>query len=139
MTKGGWIMRCLVAVVLTLNAKNSFAVTLTAALAGGTASQLGADPWPWIVGATGAAIAFLMRAPTTGRIALANGAISILFGGIGAPYAASLLSHYVHPVWANDLVLAAVLSIAWPWLVPIVWGWFRKAGDALPLPKSGGQ
>ncbi len=111
----------------------------TVAAAGVTASQLGADPLPWAIGAAGAAIAFLLRAPSGAKAAIANGAISVLFGGLGAPFAARVIAHQCGDVYANDLVLAAVLSIAWPWLVPIVWGWFRKSADAMPVPKSGGQ
>lgn len=133
------LLKGLIALAVALNAKNGLAAALTAALAGATASQLGIDPWPWIVGAAGAAIAFLMRAPTIGRIAVANGGISILFGGLGAPYAAALLSHYVDPVWANDLVLAAVLSIGWPFFVPIAMGWFERFASALPVRRDGGQ
>ncbi len=129
----------ILAVLLALNAKNVTAATLTAATAGATAAQLGADPWPWIVGSAGAAIAFLMRAPTTRQVAIAHGAISILCGGLGAPFAASILSHYVNPVWANDLVLAAVLSIGWPFFVPLAMAWFERIFGALPVRRDGSQ
>ena len=129
----------LIALLLTLNAKNLGAATITAATAGATAAQLGADPWPWIVGSAGAAIAFLMRAPVERRVAVTNGLISVLCGGIGAPFVASLASHYVHPVWANDLVWAAVLSIGWPFLVPLAMGWIERFSGALPARRDGSQ
>lgn len=128
----------LLALSLALNAKNLSAATATAVAAGATASHLGADPWPWIVGAAGAAIAFLVRAPTTRRVALAHGGISILCGGIGAPWVGSLLSHYVHPVWANDLVWAAVLSIGWPFFVPLLMGWIERVAATAPTRHNGG-
>lgn len=113
--------------------------TATVATAGVTAAQLGAEPLPWVVGAGGAAIAFLLRAPTGAKVAIANGAISVLCGGLGAPFLASVIAHQFDPVYANDLVLAAVLSIGWPWLVPLGMGWVSRVFGGLPLPKSGGQ
>ncbi|WP_322470302.1 hypothetical protein SOM08_06250 [Hydrogenophaga sp. SNF1] len=126
-------------VTTTAAAALAATTTATTAAAGMTAAMLGADPLPWAIGAAGAAIAFLLRAPSGAKAAIANGAISVLFGGLGAPFAARVIAHQFGDVYANDLVLAAVLSIAWPWLVPIVWGWFRKSADAMPVPKSGGQ
>ncbi|WP_288253751.1 hypothetical protein [uncultured Hydrogenophaga sp.] len=111
----------------------------TVAAAGVTASQLGTDPLPWAVGAAGAAIAFLLRAPSGAKAAIANGAISVLCGGLGAPYAARVIAYQFGEVYANDLVLAAVLSIGWPWLVPLCMGWITRVFGAAPQPKSGGQ
>lgn len=129
----------LLALLLTLNAKNLSAATLTAATAGAMASQLGADPWPWIVGSAGAAIAFLMRAPTTPKIALANGLISILCGGLGAPFIANIVSYKIDPIYANDLVYAAFLSVAWPFLVPLAMRYIEKWFGALPASRQEGQ
>ena len=115
----------LTALLLTFQGKNVFAAGATAAVAGATAAQLGADPWPWIVGSGGAAVAFLLRTPATWQFALGHGAISVFAGGIGAPFAATILAHYIHPVWANDLLLAGVLSVGWPWLVPLLMERFK--------------
>lgn len=112
----------------------------TVATAGVTATQLGADPLPWVIGAAGAAIAFLLRSePTSAKVALGHGAISVLCGGLGAPFLASVIAHRFDPVYANDLVLAAALSIGWPWIVPLGMGWLSRVFGGLPLPKSGGQ
>lgn len=111
----------------------------TAAVAGITAGQLGADPLPWIVGGFGAAIAFLLRQPATLKFTIAHSAISVFCGGVGAPWAATVVAHYVNPVLANDLVLAFALSIGWPVLVPLLMGWFTRVAGALPATKNGGQ
>lgn len=129
----------LLALLLALNAKNITAATLTAATAGAVATQLGVDPLPWIVGSAGAAIAFLMRAPTAPKIALANGLISILCGGLGAPFLANIVEAKVDAIYANDLVYAAILSVAWPFFVPLVMAWVERIFGALPVNRQGGQ
>ncbi len=122
-----------------MNGKNVLAAVATAAAAGATAAQLGADPMPWIIGSGGAAVAFLLRRPANWDHALAHGLISVFAGGIGAPWAATVVAHYLHPVLANDLVLAAALSIGWPFLVPLAMGWITRVFGALPERKNGEQ
>jgi hypothetical protein len=122
-----------------LTGKNAMAIGTTAVMAGATASQLGADPLPWIIGSAGAAVAFLLRRPAKWDYALAHGAISVFCGGVGAPWAATVVAHYVHPVLANDLVLAFGLSIGWPVFVPWVMAWLARIFGALPAAKNGGQ
>jgi len=124
------------ALALTLTGKNALAAATTAAVAGATAAQLGADPWPWIIGSGGAAVAFLLRTPATWQFAVGHGAISVFAGGIGAPFAASLLGYYIHPIWANDLLLAGVLSVGWPWLVPLLMERVRVFIGSTPVDRS---
>lgn len=122
----------ILALLLTLNVKNITAATVTAVTAGVTAAQLGVDPWPWIIGSAGAAIAYLMRVPSDPRVAIANGGISILFGGLGAPFLANVIESKLDPAYANDLVFAAILSIGWPWLVPLAMGWVTRFVNVQP-------
>lgn len=131
--------KLILALALTFNGKNVIAAAVTAVAAGATAAQLGADPLPWIIGSGGAAVAFLLRRPASWDHALAHGLISVFAGGIGAPWAATVVAHYVNPVLANDLVLAAALSIGWPFLVPLVMDWITRVFGALPDRKNGGQ
>lgn len=131
--------KTLVVLTLVINGKNALATIATAAAAGATAAQLGADPLPWIIGSGGAAVAFLLRRPANWDHALAHGLISVFAGGIGAPWAATVVAHYLNPVLANDLVLAAALSIGWPFLVPLVMAWITRVFGALPERKNGGQ
>lgn len=127
-----------ITVGLALTWKQAMAqAAATAVVAGVTAGTLGADPLPWIVGSGGAAVAFLLRRPTTWNHALAHALISVFCGGVGAPWVATVISHYVHPVLANDLVLAAVLSIGWPVLVPIVMDKVLKHFGASPAQPTG--
>lgn len=122
-----------------LHGKNAMAAASTAVVAGITAGHLGADPLPWIVGSFGAAVAFLLRRPAKWDYALAHGFISVFCGGVGAPWAATVVAHFADPVLANDLVLAFALSIGWPVLVPMVMGWIARVAGAAPVTKGGGQ
>lgn len=131
--------KLLFGLAVAFHGKNALAIGSTAIAAGVTAGHLGADPLPWIIGSGGAAVAFLLRRPAKWDYALAHGAISVFAGGIGAPWVATVVAHYVHPVVANDLVLAAVLSIGWPVLLPLAMGWVTRVFGALPERKSGGQ
>lgn len=134
--------KLLFGVTFAFHGKNALAIGTTAAMAGATAAQLGADPLPWIIGSGGAAVAFLLRRPATWDHALAHAAISVFAGGIGAPWLANYMAHYIKPAPTDglDLVLAAVLSVCWPFFVPLVQArvvkWF---GDGTPAPKNGGQ
>lgn len=118
------------AVSLAITGKNAMATGATVATAAFTASHLGADPVPWIIGAAGSTVVYAYRKPATKAHALANGVICIFLGGIGAPFVGQLLAHYFGEIWANEYVLAGVLSAAWPWAAPAVWSRALAFADA---------
>lgn len=119
------------AVGLAFTGKNAAASVATVGAAGVTALQLGADPVPWALGAFGATVVYAYRKPSTRAIALVNGGISVVIGGIAAPWAATLAGHYLGSVWANDYVMAFGLSAAWPWLVPVVMNIVNQRGKGV--------
>ncbi len=119
------------AVGLAFTGKNAAASIATVGAAGVTALQLGSDPVPWLLGAFGATVVYAYRKPSTRAKALANGGISVVLGGIGAPWAASLFGHYLGAVWANDYVMAFLMSAAWPWLAPIALNIAQKRGERI--------
>lgn len=121
----------LVGLGIAFTGKNAIASVATVGAAGVTALQLGADPVPWALGAFGATVVYAYRKPSTRTIALVNGGISVVIGGIAAPWAAAIAGHYLGPVWANDYVMAFGLSAAWPWLVPIVMNIVNQRGQGV--------
>lgn len=123
--------KVLFAVGLAFTGKNAAASVATVGAAGVTAIQLGADPIPWALGAFGATVVYAYRKPSTRARALVNGGISVLIGGVGAPWAAALAGHYLGAVWANDYVMAFGLSAAWPWLVPVVMNIVNARGQGV--------
>ncbi len=128
------------ALALACTGKQALATGATIAAAGVTAAQMGADPLPWVIGAAGSTVVYAYRKPATRELALANGVVSVFLGGIGAPFAGTVLAHYVSPIWANEYVLAGVLSVAWPWAAPVLWRRLVAAFNAMTLPtKPGGR
>lgn len=113
--------RITIAASLALTGKQALATGATIATAGLTALQLGADPIPWAIGAAGSTVVYAYRKPATRAHALANGVICVFLGGVGAPFAGQLLAHYFGPLWANEYMLAGLLSVAWPWAAPAIW------------------
>lgn len=109
-----------------LTGKNAIAAVTTGAVAGAVALSTGADPLPWGLGAFGAAVVYAYRRPDDRTKALVNFGISVMIGGLGAPWVASVLRHEFGDVWGNDYVLAFVLSAAWPWLVPAAFGLYER-------------
>lgn len=108
-----------------------------AATAGGaaavTASQLGRDPVPWLIGAAAVTVVYAYFRPADKPKAIANGVISVFLGGIGAPFSGAYLVkwEWVEPAPINDWALAFVLGAGWPWLVPVALDLFkRRAGRA---------
>lgn len=106
---------------------------MTGSIAGVTASQLGRDPVPWLIGAAAVTVVYAKARPVDKANAVANGVISVFLGGVGAPF---LGFHLVRWEWVeqtpiNDWVLAGILGAGWPWLVPIALDLFkRRAGRA---------
>jgi hypothetical protein len=106
---------------------------MTGSIAGVTASQLGRDPIPWLIGAAAVTVVYAYFRPADKPKAVANGVISVFLGGIGAPFSGAYLVkwQWVEPAPINDWALAFVLGAGWPWLVPIALDLFkRRAGRA---------
>jgi hypothetical protein len=129
------------AVALAVHGKNALATGATVVAAGVTAAQLGADPWPWIIGAMGSTVVYAHKRGATTVHSLSNGVVSVFMGGVGAPYAGVVLSQYVNPVFANTYFLAGVMSAAWPWALPFAWLMARRVINAMVQPpqKGGGD
>jgi hypothetical protein len=106
---------------------------MTGSIAGVTASQLGRDPMPWLIGAFTVTIVYAYFRPSDKPKAVANGVISVFLGGIGAPFSGAHLVkwEWLEPSPINEWVLAFILGAGWPWLVPIALDLFkRRAGRA---------
>lgn len=132
-----WAHKIGLAVAIALHGKNAVATGATVVAAGVTASHMGADPWPWVIGAMGSTVVYAHKRGATTALSLSNGVISVAMGGLGAPYAGTLLTQYVNPVFANTYVLAFTLSAAWPWVLPLLWERGKDAIGALFRPKGG--
>jgi len=133
-----WVEKAAIALAIACSGKQALATAGTVAAAGVTAAHLGMDPLPWVIGAAGGTVVYAYRSPATRAHALANGIVSVFLGGVGAPYGATLVGHYVDPILANPYVLAGVLSVAWPWAAPIMWGKAVAMFDALVKPAQKG-
>ena len=127
-----------IAAAMAVTGKNALATVGTVAAASVTAGHLGVDPMPWVIGAAGSTVVYAYRKPATRAHALANGVVCIFLGGIGAPWAGTLVSHYLDPVLANPYVLAGVMSVSWPWAAPVIWSKAVALFDALVKPAKGG-
>lgn len=120
------IWRTMMAFCVALAAPKSWAAgAATAATAGVAASAAGIDPWPWVIGGFGAAIVYVKRPASSKPDAVINAMISVMIGGIVAPWAAAGVGHYLTQSLANDYALAFLLSSLWPWLVPVFMDKFK--------------
>jgi len=106
------------AATLAITAKKALAVGATAVAAGMTAATMGIDPWPWVISAGGATVAYSYLNPDSRKKALSNGLISVFLGGLAAPWAGALIELKVGAEWANQYVLAGLFSAGWPWAAP---------------------
>jgi len=131
--------RISLALALACTGKQALATAGTVAVAGVTALQLGMDPLPWIIGAAGGTVVYAYRNPATRAHALANGVVSVFLGGVGAPYAATIIARYADPIFANPYVLAGVMSVAWPWAAPILWAKGVAMFNSMVQPTKGGR
>lgn len=116
-------MRYALIAILAATWKQALATGATAAV---VASQIGSDPIPWAIGAFGASIMAAYRKKAAPRpVAWADAGVSIMIGGLVAPFAASVASVYWGPVWNQPYVAAAVFSPTWAyvarrWVIPKV-------------------
>lgn len=113
--------RKITVVLATLFAsKNSLAGSAGAgALGAALAASLGFDPLPWIIGAIGGIIV-RVKMPTTSRVdSIINGVISVMLGGLAAPWGSKLIAFKGLPEPGVYLV-AFVLAAAWPWIATFI-------------------
>lgn len=125
-----WKKRIALTLTALFSSKAAWATTAGGAAAV-TASQLGRDPMPWLIGAASVTVVYAYWRPTDKAKAIANGIISVFLGGVGAPFAGAYLVKWgwVDPAPINEWILAGILGACWPWLVPIALDLFkRRAG-----------
>ena len=135
-----WWQRIGLAVAVALHGKNALATGATVVAAGVTAAQIGADPWPWVIGAMGSTVVYAHKRGTTTVHSLSNGVISVFLGGVCAPYVGTLIAQEYNPIYANTYVLAGVMSAAWPWVIPVIWDRVMLVIKAFqPATKGGGN
>jgi len=127
-----WKKRATVLLAALFGHKAAFATTVSGSAAV-TASQLGQDPIPWLIGAAAVTVVYAYFRPADKPKAVANGVISVFLGGIGAPFTGAYLVKWdwVEAAPINEWALAFVLGAGWPWLVPVALDLFkRRAGRA---------
>mgnify|MGYP003516154363 FL=1 len=127
-----WKKRIAVTLAALFSSKAAWATTAGGAAAV-TASQLGRDPVPWLIGAAAVTVVYAYFRPADKPKAVANGVISVFLGGVGAPFTGAYLVkwEWIEPAQINEWALAFVLGAGWPWLVPIALDLFkRRAGRA---------
>jgi len=119
------------AVLLLATSKNAVAAAAVSVTAGLTASHLGRDPVPWLIGAAAVTVVYAYWRPADKPKALANGVISVFLGGIGAPLAGAQFVkwEWLEPAPINDWALAFVLGACWPWLVPIALKFIERRAE----------
>lgn len=121
------IKKMLAALIAWACAKSSHGAAVAAVTAGavGTALDL-SDPWPWVIGAFGGAVLFLKRDEVSRKDSVGTVMISVVMGGLVAPFAALGWATYVESTFANRYLFALALSAAWPFILP-------KLLDQIPL------
>lgn len=122
-----WKKQILLGLTMLFSSKAAWATT-TAAAAGITASQMGQDPVPWLIGAGAVTVVYAYFRPADKAKAVANGVISVFLGGVGAPLLGAWLvsQGWVQHAPINDWFLAGILGAGWPWLVPLVLDFIRR-------------
>lgn len=80
-----------------------------------TAAMVSNDWVTWFLSGVGA-VAYRLKTPEINKaVSVGNGIISVCLGGLGAPYAVSLVMTAGHP--QPPVYLAAFLTaLLWPWL-----------------------
>jgi hypothetical protein len=131
-------LKAIASVAVFIFTKPSTAAVIAAGAAATSAGAAGVEPLGYVIGAMAATVVYAYRKPSTREKALANGLICIFMGGVVAPWSGGLIEFYFGSRWVNDLVLAGVLSAAWPWLMPVVWERFQsKVGADKPASEKG--
>jgi hypothetical protein len=123
-------MKKIIALALALVQQQPALASAGGLLAGAAAGAAGHDPWPWVIGAAGAAIVFAKRPATTRLDALVNTLISICIGGLIGPAAAAGAEKYLDLQFDVDYAMCFALSAAWPWVLPGVLTKIKRKIDA---------
>jgi len=100
---------------------------------GVSGSVFGADAQALLVGLVAAVlISFWLPTIDDRKKAAAGVALSSLFAGYGAPWGSTVLADRFHVAGGPPLVLllALVLGVACPTLVPVALGWAKRKGEA---------
>lgn len=120
--------KILAAIFSLIASKHSLAATTLTGIAGAYfATQLGFDPWPWVLGILGGVIVRVKLPPTSRIDGLVNGVISVTLAGVFAPWCAILLDDLMgSKIAPNEYVLAFALACLWPWVVNF---FHKRAGD----------
>ena len=97
--------------------------------------SLGFDPWPWVIGAMGGGIVRVKLPPTSRIDSIANGVISVMLAGFGAPSILSWFAYYFKGIPVPNIYLVAfIVAVVWPWLVKFGWDtgktWFTKRSES---------
>jgi hypothetical protein len=82
---------------------------------------------PWVLGLLGSTIVHAHFPPRSSSMAVSNGVISVVLGGLGGPVAAEVIRYYLwFPSGMNGVLLASfALAAAWPWVAPALWDGIR--------------
>ena len=125
-----WKKRIVLGLAMLFSSKSAWAAT-TATAAAVTASQMGRDPIPWLIGAGAVTVVYAYFRPADKAKAVANGVISVFLGGVGAPLLGAWLvsQELVAHTPINDWFLAGILGAGWPWLVPIALDFIKRRSD----------
>lgn len=118
--------KILAALAALAASKHSIAGASAAGIGGALlAPMVGFDPWPWIIGAVGGIIVRVKLPPTTRADTLANGAISVMLAGLGAPWISRVIAAYGVPE-PSVYMMAFILAVAWPWVASLVLQFARR-------------
>lgn len=133
-----WKKKAASAAVLSLTGKQATAAAATAGATAAGAAAIGLDPVLWGIGAFGGAVAYLYRQADTRPVALANFCVSLMLGGMAAPAASQRIEAFAQEqkteglmglllsLGASAHLLAVVLALAWPVVVPFAWEHLKK-------------
>lgn len=122
--------KIIVALLSLIASKHSIAAsTLTGIVGGYVATTLGFDPWTWMLGAFGGVIIRAKLPPSSRPDGLINGSISVMLGGLVAPWLSlALATTWGHQLAPNVYVTAFILASAWPWMIASI---RNKSGDII--------
>ena len=125
------LKRKLVLMMATLLAsKHAVAASIaTAATVAVVAPAIGFDPLTWFFSGIGAVAARLKIIETSRQVAIANGIISVVLGGLGSPYALALVMKFDYPqppIYLCAFLLALLWPVIWDKLVAL---WDKKVAS----------
>lgn len=99
----------------------SIAGSSAAAATAASAFALGFDVWPWVLGAFGASIVQVYKAPESRPKAIINSSISVVVGGVVSPFVTSYswIRENFDDRFIATYAVSFLLAAAWPWVLPI--------------------